>query len=64
MANADEEPATCAVPGPHDEDFESVLGNKHKFLSVYYTDTDTYLSKDPSYKPVEEETALSLFEGL
>jgi hypothetical protein len=46
------------------EDFESVLGNKHKFLSVYYTDTDTYLSKDPSYKPVEEETALSLFEGL
>jgi hypothetical protein len=46
------------------EDFESVLGNKHKFLSVYYTDTDTYLSKDPSYKPVEEETVLSLFEGL
>jgi len=41
-----------------------VLGNKHKFLSVYYTDTDTYLSKDPSYKPVEEKTALSLFEGL
>ena len=46
------------------EDFESVLGNKHKFLSVYYTDNDTYLSKDPSYKPVEEETGLSLFEGL
>jgi hypothetical protein len=46
------------------EDFESVLGNKHKFLSVYYTDTDTYLSKDPSYKPVEEETGVSLFEGL
>ena len=46
------------------EDFESVLGNKHKFLSVYYTDNDTYLSKDPTYKPVEEETGVSLFEGL
>ncbi len=46
------------------EDFESVLGNKHKFLSVYYTDNDTYLSKDPSFKPIEEETGLSLFEGL
>lgn len=46
------------------EDFESVLGNKHKFLSVYYTDTDTYLSKDPTYKPVEEVTGASLFEGL
>jgi hypothetical protein len=46
------------------EDFESVLGNKHKFLSVYYTDNDTYLSKDPTYKPVEEITGASLFEGL
>lgn len=46
------------------EDFESVLGNKHKFLSVYYTDNDTYLSKDPTYKPVEEVTGASLFEGL
>ena len=46
------------------EDFESVLGNKHKFLSVYYTDNDTYLSKDPTYKPVEEVTGSSLFEGL
>jgi hypothetical protein len=33
-------------------------------LNVCYTDSDTYLSKDPAYKPVEEETALSLFEGL
>ena len=46
------------------EDFESVLANKYKFFNVCYTDNDTYLSKDPTYKPVEEETALSLFEGL
>ena len=46
------------------EDFESVLGNKHKFINIWYTDTDTYLSKDPTYKPVEEEAGLSLFEGL
>jgi hypothetical protein len=46
------------------EDFESVLSNKHKFISVWYTDNDTYLSKDPTYKPVEEETGMSLFEGL
>jgi glycosyltransferase involved in cell wall biosynthesis len=46
------------------EDFESVLANKYKFFNVCYTDSDTYLSKDPTYKPVEEETALSLFEGL
>ncbi len=46
------------------EDFESVLSNKYKFTTVWYTDTDTYLSKDPTYKPVEEETGLSLFEGL
>ena len=46
------------------EDFESVLSNKHKFLTVLYTDNDTYLSKDPTYKPVEEETGVGLFEGL
>jgi len=46
------------------EDFESVLANKYKFLNVCYTDNDTYLSKDPTYKPVEEITGLSLFEGL
>jgi glycosyltransferase involved in cell wall biosynthesis len=46
------------------EDFESVLSNKHKFISVWYTDNDTYLSKDPTYKPVEEITGLGLFEGL
>lgn len=46
------------------EDFESVLGNKYKFLNVCYTDNDTYLSKDPTFKPVEEIAGLSLFEGL
>ena len=46
------------------EDFESVLTNKHKFLHVVYTDDNTYLSKDPLFKPVEEETGLDLFEGL
>lgn len=46
------------------EDFESVLANKYKFINVWYTDNDTYLSKDPTYKPIEEETGLSLFEGL
>lgn len=46
------------------EDFESVLSNKHKFLTVLYTDNDTYLSKDPTYKPIEEETGVGLFEGL
>jgi glycosyltransferase involved in cell wall biosynthesis len=46
------------------EDFESVLANKYKFISVYYTDNDTYLSKDPTYKPIEEETGVSLFGGL
>ena len=46
------------------EDFESVLSNKHKFLTVWYTDNDTYLSKDPTYKPVEEVTGIGLFEGL
>jgi len=43
------------------EDFESVLANKHKFINVWYTDRDTYLSKDPTYKPVEEVTGSDLF---
>jgi len=43
------------------EDFESVLANKYKFINVWYTDSDTYLSKDPTYKPVEEVTATGLF---
>ena len=45
------------------DDIHSVLTNKHKFR-VIYTDTDTYLSKDPTFKPVEEVVGASLFEGL
>ena len=45
------------------EDFESVLSNKYKFITVWYTDNDTYLSKDPTYKPVEEITSTGLFDG-
>jgi glycosyltransferase involved in cell wall biosynthesis len=44
------------------EDFESVLSNKYKFITVWYTDNDTYLSKDPTFKPQEEKTNESLFE--
>ena len=45
------------------DDIRSVLTNKYKFR-VIHTDTDTYLTKDPSFEPQEEETGLSLFEGL
>jgi glycosyltransferase involved in cell wall biosynthesis len=44
------------------DDIRSVLTNKHKFR-VIYTDTDTYLTKDPSFEPTEEKSN-SLFEGL
>jgi glycosyltransferase involved in cell wall biosynthesis len=46
------------------EDFESVLSNRHKFINVWYTDNNTYLSKDPTFKPEEELTGESLFEFL
>jgi glycosyltransferase involved in cell wall biosynthesis len=46
------------------DDFISVYNNRYKFCTLIYTDEHSYLSKDPIYKPVEEETALSLFEGL
>ena len=45
------------------DDIRSVLANKHKFR-VIYTDTDTYLTKDPSFEPVEEEVSAGLFEGF
>lgn len=45
------------------DDVRSVLTNKHKFR-VIYTDDDTYLTKDPSFEPIEEVESLSLFEGL
>lgn len=43
------------------EDFESVLANRYKFINIWYTDKDTYLSKDPVFKPTEEATGASLF---
>ena len=46
------------------EDFESVLSNRYKFLHVVYTDNDTWLSKDPCFKPVEETVGSNLFEGF
>jgi hypothetical protein len=46
------------------DDFISVYNNRYKFCNLTYTDEHSYLSKDPTFKPVEEETALSLFEGL
>lgn len=45
------------------EDFESVLSNKHKFR-VIYTDQSTWLSKDPSFEPSDQDTGINLFEGL
>ena len=35
------------------DDIRSVLTNKHKFM-VIHTDNDTYLTKDPSFEPIEE----------
>ena len=46
------------------EDFESVLSNRHKFLHVVYTDNDTWLSKEPTFKPEEEVVGSGLFEGF
>jgi len=46
------------------EDFESVLSNKKKFCNIIYTDNDTYLSKDPQFKPVKQAESTGLFEGL
>jgi len=46
------------------EDFESVLANRYKFITICYTDKNTYLSKEPDFKPIEEETGMSLFDGL
>jgi glycosyltransferase involved in cell wall biosynthesis len=42
------------------DDIRSVLSNKHKFR-IIYTDTATYLTKDPSFEPNEEKTGALLF---
>jgi hypothetical protein len=46
------------------DDFISVYNNRYKFCNVIYTDEHSYLSKDPTFKPVEEEAGIDLFEGL
>lgn len=45
------------------DDARSVFTNKHKF-SVIYTDDNTYLTKDPTFMPVEVEESTNLFEGI
>ncbi len=45
------------------DDFKSVLSNKHKFR-VIYTEDNTYLTKDPMFKPVEQVIGMGLFEGI
>jgi glycosyltransferase involved in cell wall biosynthesis len=42
------------------DDVRSVLTNKHKFR-VIYTDDDTWLTRDPSFEPIEEKTGENLF---
>jgi glycosyltransferase involved in cell wall biosynthesis len=42
------------------DDIRSVLTNKHKYR-IIYTDNDTYLTKDPTFEPIEEKTGFSLF---
>lgn len=42
------------------DDIRSILTNKHKFR-IIYTNSDTWLTKDPTFEPTIEET---LFEGL
>lgn len=42
------------------DDIRSVLTNKHKYR-IIYTDNETYLTKDPSYEPIEEEVGFDLF---
>jgi glycosyltransferase involved in cell wall biosynthesis len=43
------------------DDIKSVLANRHKFR-IIYTDKDTWLTKDPTFEPVEEVTGMGLFE--
>jgi glycosyltransferase involved in cell wall biosynthesis len=43
------------------DDIRSVLTNKHKYR-IIYTDDGTYLTKDPTFEPVEELQGSGLFE--
>jgi len=42
------------------DDCRSALTNRSKFR-IIYTDDETYLTKDPSFEPIEEVTGASLF---
>jgi len=42
------------------DDCRSALTNRNKFR-VIYTDDETYLTKDPSFEPIEEVSGASLF---
>ena len=43
------------------DDIRSAFSNRNKFR-VIYTDTDTYMTTDPSFNPIEEEpTSIDLF---
>lgn len=42
------------------DDCRSAFTNRSKFRTIY-TDNDTYLTKDPSFEPIEENTGASLF---
>jgi glycosyltransferase involved in cell wall biosynthesis len=43
------------------DDIRSALSNRNKFR-VIYTDTDTYMTTDPSFNPIKEEpTSIDLF---
>jgi len=44
------------------DDTRSVLTNKHKYR-IIYTDTDTYLTKDPTFEPADTDlTTMGLFD--
>lgn len=45
------------------EDYLPIYSNKHKFRLIY-TDTNTYLTKDPTFEPNESDNPLNLFEGI
>lgn len=45
------------------DDVKSVLTNKHKY-NIIYTDTGTWLTKDPKFVVPDDQPGTGLFEGL
>lgn len=45
------------------DDIRSVYTNRHKFITIY-TDSQTFLTKDPTFEPVSILESTALFEGL